>query len=293
MSEHAGGSLVYSEAAHIDWVNAVIAQDACDLILDGDGLASWSMHTTLIHNVSGDIFPHPSLEDQWVDAVIESDPGAGRITVDGDAHDDLWSPRLGSAMLDEGLVSKHDVDGTVSDLGPLGATVRPRDGRILDTDGDGMEDLWELGSGLDPLVEDGSSDVDGDSLSGFDEFLAGTDPEDPDSDSDGVWDSSDSLPLDARNHRPTATIDGADEASLGDVATWAGGSSTDPDGDSLTYTWMLEHIPPGSSLGPDDLMGRDDEVVSWQPDVTGVYRLRLTVSDGVSSADGWGTLRVD
>ena len=48
----------------------------------------------------------------------------------------------------------------------------------LDTDADGLPDLWERQHGLDPARDDRSADPDGDGQSNRDEYLAGTDPRD-------------------------------------------------------------------------------------------------------------------
>jgi hypothetical protein len=56
--------------------------------------------------------------------------------------------------------------GTANAIGPV----------ILDTDGDGIPDEWELAHGLNPLVNDALDDLDGDGLGNLAEYLAGTDP---------------------------------------------------------------------------------------------------------------------
>lgn len=59
---------------------------------------------------------------------------------------------------------------------------------IVDSDGDGMPDLWEIENGLDPFTDDSAEDPDGDGLTNLEEFLNGTDPLNPDTDGDGISD---------------------------------------------------------------------------------------------------------
>ena len=48
---------------------------------------------------------------------------------------------------------------------------------ILDTDGDGMTDAWEIANNLDPQdPADANTDADGDGMTNLAEYLAGTDP---------------------------------------------------------------------------------------------------------------------
>lgn len=54
-------------------------------------------------------------------------------------------------------------------------------------------------------------------------------------------------------------------------------SASDPDLDTLTYSWSIDSAPSGSSAVIDDS-------VSFIPDVKGDYTITLTVSDGVNTA---------
>jgi len=62
---------------------------------------------------------------------------------------------------------------------------------VIDKDGDGMIDTWELEHKLDPNnPNDASLDPDSDGLTNLEEFLKYTDPKNKDSDSDGLNDGS-------------------------------------------------------------------------------------------------------
>ena len=53
---------------------------------------------------------------------------------------------------------------------------------LADTDGDHMDDAWELAHGLDPMdPKDALLDSDGDGMMNVEEYIAGTDPQDPQS----------------------------------------------------------------------------------------------------------------
>jgi hypothetical protein len=59
----------------------------------------------------------------------------------------------------------------------------------VDTDGDGLPDLWEMDNGLNPsIAADATLDSDGDGLSNLSEFTAKTDPTKADTSGDGIDD---------------------------------------------------------------------------------------------------------
>lgn len=57
-----------------------------------------------------------------------------------------------------------------------------------DTDGDGMQDDYEVANGLDPFLDDRFGDLDNDNVNNISEFLNGTSPNDSDSDDDTLPD---------------------------------------------------------------------------------------------------------
>jgi len=76
---------------------------------------------------------------------------------------------------DDGLTDEDERDGGTNPLDP-------------DTDGDTMDDGYELIWGFDPTVDDAGGDADSDGLNNGQEFVYGTDPREPDTDGDGYTD---------------------------------------------------------------------------------------------------------
>lgn len=174
-------------------------------------------------------------------------------------------------------IGAGDCDGVACDLGSSGYA-------WSDEDLDGMPDDWEASWGLDSQVDDGALDEDGDGLENLAEYLYRTDPSDPDTDQDGVEDLEELQlgldPLDSTDQGPTAVITSAGSTPVGEGLYLDGGSSSDPTGDPLTWTWTLVNRPSGSQLDTD--LG-DGSSVTLVPDVAGPYTVSLSVSDGVQS----------
>lgn len=101
--------------------------------------------------------------------------------------------------------------------------------------------------------------------------------------SDGVQSDTDRVLVTSANGNsaPMANAGRAQNVSAGTLVQLDGSSSTDPNSDSLTYSWLLSSRPAGSSAA----LSRTDVVSpSFTTDQAGSYVLRLTVNDGSESS---------
>lgn len=97
----------------------------------------------------------------------------------------------------------------------------------------------------------------------------------------GSGDNQDSKPVLVvpANRAPIANAGEDFSVSLGDVVTLDGSASSDPDGDSLSYTWKLLN-------GPDaDISFINSVAPTFTPQKAGEYEISLTVSDGKAASD--------
>lgn len=73
---------------------------------------------------------------------------------------------------------------------------------------------------------------------------------------------------------------GADSPSFSDA------TATDSDGDEMTYSWSVQSSPSGAVADTDYTLSNDTSLtgVSFTATKSGTYTLKLTVSDGTTSA---------
>ncbi|MBU2182384.1 MAG: PKD domain-containing protein, partial [Gammaproteobacteria bacterium] len=87
----------------------------------------------------------------------------------------------------------------------------------------------------------------------------------------------DTVVLQSENQPPVADAGEDQTAEIAESVQFNGSNSTDPDGDPLTYSWSLLEAPFGSVAQIQQANSVQSELI---PDVAGVYRLSLIVSDG-------------
>lgn len=85
------------------------------------------------------------------------------------------------------------------------------------------------------------------------------------------------------NTAPVAVISAENTGKQGEVFTLSGETSSDEDGNTLTYSWSFISLPEGSSLTSDSLA--QEVETSFTPDVAGDYEIQLIVNDGEDNSE--------
>ncbi len=218
-----------------------------------------------------------------------------------------------SAFRDQG--PGLDRDGSPSDWGAFGGPDAP-DGWDLyqiDTDGDGLDDGWEILVGLDPTTaDDPDLDLDGDGRTTRQEYgpipvgprQVRSDPLVADTDSDGLDDGEE---FDAGRDPTVPDLMTTVTFEPGEVVTTPGIPATvlatltaDVDPELASASWRIVHQPPLSTLGSADLLQVDDlaadrSELSLSPQVPGriVLGVVFETLGGERTAEATVTVWVD
>ncbi len=86
--------------------------------------------------------------------------------------------------------------------------------------------------------------------------------------------------LAAGNDEPTVNLGDEQSVELDDTVQLNANKLFDPDGKSLDYSWEFIETPPGSKTS---LSAQDVEMPTFIADIVGIYKIRLTVYNGIES----------
>jgi len=178
-------------------------------------------------------------------------------------------------------------DAGADQTAQLGASITLDASGSSDADGDPLSYLWvfdQLPSGstltdIDIAQSGGAGARFTPDVAGVYTLLVGvSDGSDYDTDTVDITISTSS-----GNTAPTADAGVDQTLNLGDTANLDASASSDADGDPLTYAWVFDTKPSGSTLIDADISQSGIATASFTPDVAGVFTLRVAVSDGSDS----------
>lgn len=241
---------------------------------DDDGLGDlWEVENALDPTIpDGDDGPGGDPDGDQISNLLEYenglDPWTPNIDTDGDGLSDLWEISYGLSPTSGDGVNGPDGDPDADGLPNTEEHLHGTSPISEDTDSDGMGDLWEVQTGLDPTSgagDDGpDGDPDNDTLTNSQELQHGTNPTNADTDGDLLPDSWEiESGLDPLNGVGENGLDGdpdSDGLPNGDEYL----NSTDPhhkdtDGDGMEDLWEVQTgLDPTSDAGDDGPEGDPD-----------------------------------
>ena len=227
-----------------------------EFIPDRTGVESQGLAFTVAASDPNGTVPALAAEQLPAGAVL-SDQGNGTAVFS-------WTPFVGQAGRYEVVFMATDGALTASRRAALIIN------SVLDSDGDGLLDAWELEK-FGSLSRDGSSDYDDDGISDLEEFLLGSDP--------AIGDHAPTAPV------IEAPVDGAEVVAAQPQLMVV--NSSDEDGDSLTYQFEL-YTDPGYSepVTSEEGVPQGAETTSWTVPVELAenlrYYWRVRATDGYS-----------
>ncbi|HRT06230.1 MAG TPA: hypothetical protein P5204_11085, partial [Kiritimatiellia bacterium] len=260
---------------------------------DGDGLTDeteWALGS------------NPMLWDSDFDGLSDYEEVYVRGTspvladTDGDGLPDAWEVRYGLNAVSpagaNGAAGDPDLD-TLNNLAELAAGTNPTS---ADTDGDGMDDAFEVRHGLDPLsAADAADDWDGDGLTNLQESQLGTDPNLSDHDGDGLSDGDEVHVFGSDPLAPDTDGDGYGDGEEAAAGTYPADPNDFPTGKTAATQFLRISAAKGTATvvyAVSDLTGAPVDLLIQQNDVLPTKSAWTTVVTRTVSAPGTYTNQV-